>query len=442
MRTYNINRDLHDTNEIMYDVLNFKQGDSNQEIKISLFNKGASMDLTGVTCTGNFKLSDGSTHTRNLTASGNVVTVVLDSTLLSQTGYNTVEIKLVKGDSTTTTFSIKYRVLASIVFDSVGTGISVGGAIASNDSVSTGKYAILVVGGQSNAVGFDESPVSAIFDAHEHPRIKQLGYHGTHNKQIIPLGHCAENFQNMMGKVNANSPNFKGTKGIHLPLAKRILKHIPEDYEILVLPCAFGGSSFTDPNDPKGSYNADTMQAPGSERWGLGEPLYMAMKDRLDYVLGLNKENYYIGTIWCQGENDFKQPVQHGEKFQQMTDDFFAHFNGKYPDRVKGGVWSASQWFNYETVKYFREASQHASGEQAANNTQQIWDQYKAWSPTTYVALDFGQTVDEWNSYTNKIRGNGSTVGMNQLHTHFGNDAYERLVAPAVYKKMLENNIF
>lgn len=451
MKIYKLTKDIYDMNTNMFDILNFGQGEAGQQIEITLLANGEPAKFTNMSAVAYFQL-DGQTSKRTfvLSRKENVLTINMDASLLSETGFHTCEISLVEG-STNTTFSFKYRVMPSVVFDSLGASSMVINSevlAASGEYVSSGKYAVLVVGGQSNAVGFDESPVSAIFDAHEHPRIKQLGYWGDNNKQIIPLGHCAENFQNMTGKVNANSPNFKGTKGIHLPLAKRILKHIPEDYELLVIPAAFGGSSFTDPNDPKGGYNPETMQAmdpstgKASERWGLGEPLYMAMKDRLDYVLSLNEANYYIGTIWCQGENDFKQPVQHGEKFKAMTDDFFAHFNGKYADRVKGGVWSPDQWFIYETVKYFRDPNQHASGAQAGNDTQKIWDQYKAWSPNTYVTLDFGQNLDEWNSYTNKVRGNGSTVGMNQLHTHFGNDAYERLVAPAVYKKMLEQNVF
>lgn len=37
------------------------------------------------------------------------------------------------------------------------------------------KYAVLTVSGQSNAVGYDESPVYEVGGYAPHPRLKQLG---------------------------------------------------------------------------------------------------------------------------------------------------------------------------------------------------------------------------------------------------------------------------
>ena len=436
MRNYDITQDLKTGNKLTETPV-FKQYDEGQMMTITLTDNGQPADLKDVSVIAFFLLPNGSIEQRPCTVGNNKIFVVLGGNLLLHTGYVQAEFKLYKENTVTTTFEISYRVQGSINHSTGAGGYSSG--VAPEDK----KYAILVVGGQSNAVGFDESPVSAIFDAHEHPRIKQLGYHDTNNLKIIPLGHCAENFQNMQGYWNEKSPDFKGTKGVHLPLAKRILPHIPEDYELIVLPCAFGGAGFTDGNiHPVGTYNAETMQCTGAKKWGLNLPFYYAMRDRLEHLLKMNEDNYYIGTVWCQGENDAAQPDVHKQRFTQMTDEFFKYFNTHYPNRVKGGKWGREQWFIYDTVKGFRDPAVHHQGEAMANGTQQIWDQYKQWSPNTFVALDFGTNP---NDYTNAVNGNHGTsrpTTVPQLWSHYGNGAYERLVAPAVYEQMLKQNIF
>ncbi len=59
------------------------------------------------------------------------------------------------------------------------------------------KYAVLLVAGQSNEVGYDESPIVPGLLCHINDRVKQLGLYGNDNLKIIPLGPCAQNFQDM-----------------------------------------------------------------------------------------------------------------------------------------------------------------------------------------------------------------------------------------------------
>ena len=104
---------------------------------------------------------------------------------------------------------------------------------------------ILCVAGQSNAVGYDESPVAAnALTRVDRTRIAQLGLYGEDNLRVVPLGVCAQNLQDMRPYGHPSNPGV-GTKGIHLPLARLLLKEIPEDYGILVIPCAYGGTGFT-----------------------------------------------------------------------------------------------------------------------------------------------------------------------------------------------------
>ena len=107
------------------------------------------------------------------------------------------------------------------------------------------KYMVLCVAGQSNAVGYDESEIPEDYmKRFGSDRISQLGLHDGDNLQMIPLGPCAQNFQDMRPFGHPNNPGI-GTRGIHLPLAKTLLQYIPEDYDILVIPCAYGGTGFT-----------------------------------------------------------------------------------------------------------------------------------------------------------------------------------------------------
>ena len=110
---------------------------------------------------------------------------------------------------------------------------------------------ILCVAGQSNAVGYDESPVAAnALTRFDRTRIAQLGLYGEDNLRVVPLGVCAQNLQDMRPYGHPSNPGV-GTKGIHLPLARLLLKEIPEDYGILVIPCAYGGTGFTVGEDRK-----------------------------------------------------------------------------------------------------------------------------------------------------------------------------------------------
>ena len=98
------------------------------------------------------------------------------------------------------------------------------------------KYMILCVAGQSNAVGYDESRIPETYmDRFDTGRIRQLGLYGQDNLQVIPLGPCAQNFQDMRPFGHPDNPGV-GTRGIHLPLAHRLLSLIPEEEMRIRLP--------------------------------------------------------------------------------------------------------------------------------------------------------------------------------------------------------------
>ena len=275
-----------------------------------------------------------------------------------------------------------------------------------------GKYMIVCVAGQSNAVGYDESPVAQDYcERFDSARIRQLGLHGEDNLHVIALGACAQSYQDMRPFGNPLNPGI-GTKGIHLPLAHKLLEYIPEDYGILIISCAYGGSGFT--VGEFGPYDeARLAPATGVWRWGASSNYYRGMKERIAYALDLNSENRFLGVVWCQGEHDSGDAAGQKAGFEAMTADFFAYFARHYPGRVYKGDWNRDIWYNYETVSYWYDQGECA----------QIWENYRRWNPETYVEIP--RDTD-----SNEINGTGITARIRGAH--FGNDAFVNVVAPRV----------
>lgn len=274
------------------------------------------------------------------------------------------------------------------------------------------KYMILCVAGQSNAVGYDESYIPADYCSRfDCDRIFQLGLYGDDNLQVIPLGPCAQNFQDMRPFGHPDNHGI-GTRGIHLPLAHRLLPYIPADYDILVLPCAYGGTGFT--AGEFGTYDVETRRpAAGIWRWGIDSCYYRAILDRIGYALDLNPENKFLGVLWCQGEWDSEDAAGHAVGFDAMTKDFFTRMEEKYPHRVYRGSWDKNIWYNMETVAFWHSYHQ----------CPQIWEYYRTWNPETYVPVP--RSTD-----SNEVNGTGITA--KQRSAHFGNDSFDRVIAPAV----------
>ena len=84
------------------------------------------------------------------------------------------------------------------------------------------------------------------------------------------------------------------------------------------------------------------------------------------------------------------------------------------------------QWFNIKTVQSWYVDANSAIG------CTQIWDNYKIWNESTYVDFECDATLD-----SNATNGTGKTTS--DRYAHFGNDAYYRIVSPAIYEKILDN---
>lgn len=293
------------------------------------------------------------------------------------------------------------------------------------------KFIVICIAGQSNAVGYDESPVefTGLYHSKNPDRIKQLGFYGDNNLQIINLGYCAQSMQDLRPHNNADSPT-PGTKGLHLPLANLMLEHIPKDYGILMLPISFGGTAFTAGVD--GTYDpvlkkpAEIGSGEGTAmlKWGKDTAYYRTLRDRIIYALTLHPENKFGGIIWCQGENDASNPQDHFSAFQEMTESLFISLNDAgLGNRVPKGIWDKDIWYNMETVSYWY----------TLEGCVKIWNNYKAWNPHTYIEIPR-------NTDSNAVNGTGQTSA--NRNTHFGNNSYAKIIAPRVLNKLLECNAF
>ncbi|MGL5717340.1 MAG: sialate O-acetylesterase [Paraclostridium sp.] len=297
------------------------------------------------------------------------------------------------------------------------------------------KFVIVCVAGQSNAVGYDESSLDTAFSYKclDSDRIKQLSMKDETNLELVPLGHCAHNYQ-MMDTINARggtaiSPDsivgmkgvqnvdtkYYGTKGVHLPLANLLLNEIPDDYGVLIIPVAHGGTGFIGAD--YGSYDSSKMRPTLLNKgytWGVQSSYYKGMVDRIKYALNLNPENIFAGVVWIQGENDKNNAATHWTGFSAMVNDFFAQMNASHKSRVKKGIWDKDIWFNVETVSYWYSQGQ----------CQTIWNNYKSWSEKTYVEIPRSTPCNL------TLQTSGTAAA------HFGLNAYATTVAPRIVEKM------
>ena len=293
------------------------------------------------------------------------------------------------------------------------------------------KYIVIAIAGQSNAVGYDESKVEdqELYFCKNPDRIKQLGFYGEDNLKVIDLHYCAQSMQDMRVHNNADTAT-PGTKGLHLPLANLMLDHIPEDYGVLMIPIAFGGTAFCANSD--GDYDSVLKKpvALGAGegtvvlKWGKDTAYYRTLRDRIIHALCLHPENIFGGIIWCQGENDAPTSKEHYPAFCEMTQALFASLNeAGLGSRVTKGVWDKDIWFNMETVSYWY----------TLEGCVEIWNNYRKWNPDTYIEIPR-------ETPSNEVNGTGQTA--QNRGAHFGNNSYATVIAPRVLAKLLERNTF
>ena len=160
---------------------------------------------------------------------------------------------------------------------------------------------IVIVAGQSNAVGYDESP----WDADDVKRIPFCYYDGlerhgsfTNAEQVPFVNANCDRYQQMLFTASSGT----ATKGIQYELAKNLIGHIPDDYELEIYGWAYGGSGVA--SGTEGSVSS-TNTPTGSTKWGEDGALTLATGRRLNVILSrIATESKLAAIVWCQGEQD------------------------------------------------------------------------------------------------------------------------------------------
>lgn len=253
------------------------------------------------------------------------------------------------------------------------------------------KYMVLVVAGQSNATGYDQSPLDAE-DLTTPARALQLSYRNgpapKQNLSVIPLSWCADDVD-ARKRQKANESGQFGLKGIHLPLAKELLKHIPADYNVVVVPVSYSSSRFavvpSMPNLDYGTYNSALMHPNDItrySRWGEQSAFFNTIVDRVKYLLNLDPGNKFLGVVWCQGENDNTNPNYQYTEFTKMAEKILTNLNSGYGSRSAYGAIDKRSWYTYSSCSYWVD---WRLGEDATG----VFGGYKVWSPDTFIHSPF-----------------------------------------------------
>lgn len=321
------------------------------------------------------------------------------------------------------------------------------------------KYIVIAVAGQSNSVGYDESTWDDTFRDKTN-RIKQLGYYSDDNLKIIELMPCAQNIQNMSNiqdtTNNLPAGNYgvtrKGTKGIHLPLAQTLLKHIPADYGVLIVPVAYGMTGWKLGNNwlKDGTYDENKKSLQGSGvncNWKTSGALYKTLRDRVKHALDLSPENKFAGVVWCQGETEANTNFGANiEGFKELVKQLCTDWKG-YANRTELGVIDQNLFFVHETTGYWRAAPNPLATQEGIPTTtvavdaRKVWENYKAYlGDTNYVEIPINL------KFTNLVNGNYPINGRNGSTSsagasHFGNNAFRDYVAPRVAAKMVAKGV-
>lgn len=270
------------------------------------------------------------------------------------------------------------------------------------------KFVVVGVQGQSNSVGYDESPLT-MFDVPRDPdRIFQ------YSDSLKPLTYCAECIQNMAtvrarnnmamdrsqdAWTDSDRNTFVKTKGIHLPLANLIIDVIPEDYGVIIVPASYGGMAIN--------------------QFVKNTSYYNTFVQRLKGAMNQNAQNIFCGIIWCQGENNCGNS---GDSYLNTLKQLIADTNNELQDYAKRsahGSITEKDWYFYEWPLYYKQ-----------RDTGGILDALKLYFGNRYVPIP-DETPYNATTYTSSIR-----------EAHYADNAFRKSIAPRVFNAMQANGCF
>ena len=160
----------------------------------------------------------------------------------------------------------------------------------------TGPYDIIILAGQSNAVGYGHGATDY--------KLKHLS-----DVWVLDDDQPEEVFAiQEPWKIRLRQAQDVYTGSLAVRFADEYIKagNLQPGRKLLIVHCAAGGTGFC------------------KSEWGVGNLLYRRMIDLADYALNLNSENKIVAFLWHQGEHDAfeKNPPENYKKqlFEVISD--------------------------------------------------------------------------------------------------------------------------
>ena len=315
------------------------------------------------------------------------------------------------------------------------------------------KWAALLLIGQSNGQGYGEDRFELKGNTDTDHRIWQLGRYATGattsdhivqeekfmygdrfaelrpyddcNLQLIPAVHCLDHVQNIYQFVDG------GTASQWLQTAKEVLKFLPDDYGIILIPCCRGGSGFS--STQEGEYfSVKKSASEDSMKWGTGTPLLQDAKDRLAHVMDNYNVDMLLPIAWTQGEADAGESDAHREEFEAQFLDLRSFVIDNYvdklpmsnPDNFRMICCSGTKWtfgrnteMNYLDQVFLTTEANFMSRVSVYNNYAYLSGKYKnSYRSSQLVYLNMAVDEDGLFSQTNRESGTGETTSTREIH--------------------------
>lgn len=275
------------------------------------------------------------------------------------------------------------------------------------------KLLVIACAGQSNSVGYAENFSYSVANTEG---LYQLGLYGNNNLTVLPLSTTPENFQNLSNSTkDTKYPHAAAIKtnktSYHLQLAFRLREAMEEEYDVLIVPVAYGGTRLSSTkNATFDDHLLTSKETMADYSWGAGKIFSQILIARILRAMSLHPDNIFGGIVWLQGEHDsttqaladghaalFKSLVEYVENGLADIKDKSIVLD-EYGNKTVG----KKAWFTPTTTEYWY----------ISNKFETISNK----SYADYLGLDNRILLPFDNQYTNANNGDGETSSVRNSH--------------------------
>lgn len=275
------------------------------------------------------------------------------------------------------------------------------------------KLLVIACAGQSNSVGYAENFSYSVANTEG---LYQLGLYGNNNLTVLPLSTTPENFQNLSNSTkDTKYPAVTAIKSsktsYHLQLAFRLREAMEEEYDVLIVPVAYGGTRLSSTKNATFDDHLLTSKETMSDySWGAGKIFSQILVARILRAMSLHPDNIFGGIVWLQGEHDSTTQALadgHAELFKSLVEyveNGLAEIKDKsiVLDEYGNKTVGKKAWFTPTTTEYWYKSNKF---ETISNK-----------SYADYLGLDNRILLPFDNQYTNANNGDGQTSSIRNSH--------------------------